>query len=310
MWRIKKLDAIENIGEIYDYSTEEDTIYIIMEYVRGNSLSSIIKKNSFLTLTETLYILEKVLKVLDSLHNFKIIGQKEEKGKQNSIIHRDLKPDNIMVSLDKTEIKLIDFGISTSILFTKEKSESLLETSETDIYGTYAYLNPQVLEMKGKSQKEKENLFLKIGVQFDIYAVGVIFYEMLTGKKPFIEDNYDDIKTIFDAKNYDIPFISRYNEEIYPFIENMIIKMLNTSKRESKYNEYEYFGDKLPIYLNVSEILKDIRKVNELIKKNPKSPELYPPLLKPEFEDRNLLIRNLEIFNLKNVKFKWFEKTL
>jgi serine/threonine-protein kinase len=301
---LKKLEAIDNIAEIYDYAVEQNTIYIVMEYIKGNSLSSIIKKNGFLTLIETLYILEKILTVLDSMHNFKIKGEKEQKGQQCRIIHRDLKPDNIMLSTDLTEIKLIDFGISTSILFTKEKTENQLETQENDIYGTYAYLNPQVLEMKGKNQKEKEKIYLQIGVQFDIYAVGVIFHEMLTGKKPINEENYDDIKTIYDAKVYDIPFISKYNPEIYPFIENMIIKMLNSAKRESKYNGSEYFGENLPIYLNVSEILNDIKKVNTLMKNDNNNKELYPPLLKPEFEDRNLLIRDLEIFDLKKIRFK------
>jgi serine/threonine-protein kinase len=73
--------------------------------------------------------------------------------------------------------------------------ESVAKTNEEEIYGTFQYLTPQILELRGKKQKEeKEKIIKKIGFQFDFYAIGIIFYEMLTGEKPYKYREEDEDK--------------------------------------------------------------------------------------------------------------------
>jgi serine/threonine-protein kinase len=122
MYRLKSAKSIRYLAEIFDRIMIDDTIYIIMEYVEGETLAKMIAKNEKLTVKESLYILKKILLVLQDLHH----------SYQEIIIHRDLKPGNIMISKDRTEVKIIDFGISTSIKTLANKNKQLL-TFEDEI---------------------------------------------------------------------------------------------------------------------------------------------------------------------------------
>jgi serine/threonine-protein kinase len=113
-----------------------------MEYIGGTTLRKIIKKLGYIEVKETIYIFKKIVEAIVDIHSFNY----------EKIIHRDLKPENIMVSHDKTNVKIIDFGISpvkkTKALYDKENNPTKTKfiTDEKNIYGTYPYICPDILK--------------------------------------------------------------------------------------------------------------------------------------------------------------------
>jgi len=147
---IKDLNA-PNVPKIYDIYNDNDRTILIRDYIDGHTLYEEIEKNNFLTLERASYVILKICETLKTFHNIK----------PNPIIYRDLKPENIMISKDN-EVFLIDFGIARY-----HKGES---TRDTVLAGTRGYTAPEV--MAGMQSDNRS----------DIYSVGLIFYEMLTGK--------------------------------------------------------------------------------------------------------------------------------
>jgi serine/threonine-protein kinase len=151
----------KNIIDVLDVgTTEESDPYLVMEYLEGESLRSMLKRTGPIELAAACGIMEPVLQALSAAH-------------QAGIIHRDLKPDNIFLvshSEEETEVKLIDFGISK---FTQDVQKTDL-TQTGQLIGTPAYMSPEQAQGDGT-----------IDQRTDVYALGVIFYQMLTGKLPY-----------------------------------------------------------------------------------------------------------------------------
>ncbi len=154
---IAKLDH-PNIIKIYNIEFLEKNVFLIMEYVKGNTLSKILSSKRILTVSRALKILSPLANALAYAHS-------------KGIIHLDIKPSNIMIT-DENVLKLMDFGISHD----KEKADS----KAPEGLGTPKYMAPE--------------LFTKddIDHRTDIYAFGVLAYEMLTGNAPFVCRNYSD----------------------------------------------------------------------------------------------------------------------
>lgn len=150
----------ENIIKLYSYcATEENKIALIMEYGAGGTLSSYIKNKIKLDENEARIIFKQILETVKYCHN-------------QEIIHRDLKPDNILFHDNThTQIKIIDFGIAT-LLHDKTRAGSL------------NYISPEVLSGKDSSSLPS----------VDIWSIGCILYEMLTGKKMFKGKNNNETK--------------------------------------------------------------------------------------------------------------------
>jgi serine/threonine protein kinase len=141
--------------------------YLVMEYLEGESLSNLLKRLGPMDLATACGVLEPVLLALSAVH---------DKG----IIHRDIKPDNIFIAKGgggEPLVKLIDFGISR---FTQTGESRLTQTGE--VFGTPEYMAPE--QARGK---------VDIDARVDLYAVGVILYEMLTGALPYTGANYNDL---------------------------------------------------------------------------------------------------------------------
>jgi serine/threonine-protein kinase len=202
-----------------------------MEYVKGHSLRDIIEKNGYLNLKESLYIIRKVLEALKGLHNFK-----------HKIIHRDLKPENIMISNDYTQIKIIDFGISSVIA-----SGNKVLTLEESLYGTYAYISPEIFALNESTDKGSI-----LNEQFDFFSIGVILYEMLLGTKPFYAEDYETKEALKLALNYDIYPMNKIDNNIPNAVENIIFKCLASKKEDKKYR-----------YKKAEEIIHDIQKIEQ-----------------------------------------------
>jgi len=148
---IKQLDY-ENIVSLYDCVEQFKTIFIIMEYVIGEALSDILKKNGRLPANTIIKYLNQICNSLKYAHN-------------HGVLHRDINPTNIMIQ-DGDIIKIIDFGLACPI-----------GTEDENSLGTVAYIAPEQINAE------------RVDERTDIYALGITAYEMVTGEKPFADEN-------------------------------------------------------------------------------------------------------------------------
>ena len=212
-----------NIVEMYDVGEDNGTYYIVMEYVDGKTLKQLIKKRGALTLSECIDIM---LQLTDGVRH----------AHESYIIHRDLKPQNIMIQ-ENGEIKITDFGIAMAL-----NNTQLTQTNS--VMGSVHYLPPEQASGKGSTVKS------------DIYSMGIMFFELLTGKLPFKGDNAVEIalKQIKD----DIPSVREINPSIPQSIENIVLKA--TAKNpKNRYSSCKEMHDDLETALN--EERKDEPKV-------------------------------------------------
>ena len=195
-----------NIVEIYDVGEDNDQYYIVMEYVRGQTLKELINKRGALHYVEAVDIMKQVVSATALAHSM-------------GIVHRDLKPQNILVT-DSGIVKIADFGIASI--------QSLSQVTQTDtIMGSLHYLAPEIA--RGE----------KATPQSDIYALGVVFYELLRGDVPF--NGESPVNIALKHMRDEIPSVRAYNPAIPQSVENIIIKA--TAKNTN--NRYQCADDML-----------------------------------------------------------------
>ena len=203
-----------NIVEMYDVGEDNGTYYIVMEYIQGKTLKQLIKKRGALTLSECIDIM---LQLTDGVNN----------AHASYIIHRDLKPQNIMIQ-DNGEIKITDFGIAMAL-----NNTQLTQTNS--VMGSVHYLPPEQASGKGATVKS------------DIYSMGIMFFELLTGTLPFRGDNAVEIA--FKQIKDDIPSVRELNPSIPQSVENIVLKA--TAKNpKNRYNNAKEMHDDLASCLN------------------------------------------------------------
>jgi serine/threonine protein kinase len=178
-----------NIVEIYDVGEDNGDYYIVMEYVPGKTLKSLIKKRGALTIPEVLDIMLQLTAGVATAH-------------ASYIIHRDLKPQNVLI-LDDGMVKITDFGIAMAL-----NSKELTQTNS--VMGSVHYLPPEQASGSGSTIKS------------DIYSLGIMMYELLTGKLPFKGENAVEI-AIKQMKE-PIPSVRAKNPDIPQSVENIILK--------------------------------------------------------------------------------------
>jgi beta-lactam-binding protein with PASTA domain/predicted Ser/Thr protein kinase len=178
-----------NIVEMYDVGEDDGKYFIVMEYVNGKTLKSLTKKRGSLTIPEVMDIMLQVTSGIAHAHD-------------SYIIHRDIKPQNIMI-LDNGMIKITDFGIAMAL-----NSHELTQTNS--VMGSVHYLPPEQANGSGSTIKS------------DIYSLGILMFELLTGKVPFKGENAVEI-AIKQMKEQ-IPSICQINNEIPQSIENIILR--------------------------------------------------------------------------------------
>ena len=207
-----------NIVEMYDVGEDNGTYYIVMEYIDGKTLKQLIKKRGALTISECIDIMVQLTDGIDHAH-------------ASYIIHRDLKPQNIMIQ-DNGEIKITDFGIAMAL-----NNTQLTQTNS--VMGSVHYLPPEQASGKGATVKS------------DIYSMGILFYELLTGTLPFRGDNAVEIA--FKHIKNDIPSIKESNPSIPQSIENIVLKA--TAKNpKNRYSNAKEMHDDLLTALNEDRI--------------------------------------------------------
>ena len=212
-----------NIVEMYDVGEDNGTYYIVMEYVDGKTLKQLIKKRGALTLSECIDIMLQLTDGVEHAH-------------ESYIIHRDLKPQNIMIQ-DNGEIKITDFGIAMAL-----NNTQLTQTNS--VMGSVHYLPPEQASGKGSTVKS------------DVYSMGILFYELLTGNLPFRGDNAVEIalKQIKD----EIPSVKKSNPAIPQSIENIVLKATAKNPRNRYASSKEMHEDLLTA-------LNEDRKNEEMI---------------------------------------------
>jgi len=194
-----------SIVDIYDVGQEDRQHFIVMEYVDGSDLKSLILRYKQLPVQQVLQIAAAIAEGLDAAH-------------QLGMVHRDVKPQNIMVSNDETA-KITDFGIAKSGLSTAQT-----ETGVT--FGTADYISPE--QARGQPAT----------AQSDIYALGVTIYEALTGQLPFVGDSA--VAVALQHVGSKPPPIRRHNPNVSQSLEALIMRALakNPSERPTTAKEF------------------------------------------------------------------------
>ena len=203
-----------NIVAMYDVGEDNGLYYIVMEYVEGKTLKQLLKKRGSLTLSEAIDIMLQLTDGMAHAHD-------------SYIVHRDLKPQNIMIQ-DDGQIKITDFGIAMAL-----NSTQLTQTNS--VMGSVHYLPPEQAAGKGATIKS------------DIYSMGIIFYELLTGELPFKGDSAVEIA--LKQMKEPLPDVHKLNNDIPQSIENIILKA--TAKNpKNRYDDAKSMHNDLLTALN------------------------------------------------------------
>ncbi|NLX61059.1 MAG: Stk1 family PASTA domain-containing Ser/Thr kinase [Tissierellia bacterium] len=207
-----------NIVNIYDVGVEkrdgQDIHYIVMEYIKGKTLKEVIREKGKLTVNETLDYTIQIAEALDHAH-------------KNHIVHRDIKPHNIMIN-EEGRVKVTDFGIA------RAASASTISNT-TNVVGSVHYFSPE--QARGRYTDEKS----------DIYSLGIVMYEMITGKVPFEGDS--PISVALKHIQEEIVPPRKIDSSIPVSLENIILKCVKKSQIER--------------YSSASELLNDLYKIRD-----------------------------------------------
>jgi serine/threonine-protein kinase len=180
-----------NIATLYDFCELNGQHCIIMEYIDGQTLTECVRPDGYLPATETLRVFQAIVEAVNHIHKF-------------GIIHRDIKSNNIKISVSG-QVKLLDFGIAKA-----PTSPDITRTG--GLVGTLAYLSPEQI-MRGK-----------VDARTDIWALGVLLYEMATGHLPFDAENLGELCEKITKVSYPLP--SRFNPSVSPHVSSVITRCL------------------------------------------------------------------------------------
>lgn len=209
-----------NVVNIYDVGETENSHYIVMEYIDGISLKDLIKKEGMLSVEDSLKIAEQICSALDHAH-------------KNLIVHRDIKPHNIMITKQK-HVKVMDFGIARAV-----SSATITRTGV--VLGSVHYFSPE--QATGKEVTEAS----------DIYSLGVVLYEMLTGKVPYDADT--PVGIAYQHVQAEIPPLSQKRPGLPPFVVGIVNKAL-AKKPEDR------FKSAREMEVNIIEALSTLHEIN------------------------------------------------
>lgn len=200
-----------NVVDVYDVGESEGRHYIVMEYVRGRTLKQLIAQRGALDKKEAVDIMIQLTSAVQHAH-------------ENHIIHRDIKPQNVLVKDDGT-VKITDFGIALA-------HDAVQLTQSDAVLGSAHYLAPETTRGEPATN------------QIDIYALGIVFYELLCGSVPFQGEN--PVQIAMKHLREEIPGIREFNPTLPQSIENIITKA-TVKNRKLRYQ-------------SAQELLEDLRQ--------------------------------------------------
>jgi len=211
-----------NIVTIYDCGEEQDLAYIAMEYLEGEDLLPYTRKENLLPIRDVLDITAKVAEALDYAH-------------KKNVVHRDIKPANIMRLKETHDVKVTDFGIARITSSSKTKTGVVM--------GTPAYMSPE--QASGK----------KVDGRSDIFSLGVVLFELLTGQKPFKAEDMTSL--MYKIANEPHPSPRSINPRIPTVVEKIIDKALEKD-REKRYQSASQMAEQLK---------KVVTKMDEIVRR-------------------------------------------
>ena len=206
-----------NIVTIYDAGEEHDLAYIAMEFLKGGDLTKYIKSHTLLSVPQVLSIIRRAADGIDYAH-------------KNNVVHRDIKPANLMWDPDTDTLKITDFGIARITDSNKTKTGTIL--------GTPAYMSPE--QLSGE----------KVTGQSDIFSLGTMLFQLVTGKLPFTADSMAAVMYKIANEQHPKP------ESINPGIPKCVSFVINRAMAK----------DTLKRYKRGSEMVADIDKCLKIIK--------------------------------------------
>lgn len=203
-----------NIVSIYDVGEEDNILYIVMEYVDGPTLKEYVMNNGPLQVEEALDIMEQLTSAIQHAH-------------ETGLIHRDIKPQNVLIDRNG-KVKITDFGIAVALSAT-----ALTQTNS--VLGSVHYLSPEQAR-GGKATKLS-----------DIYSLGIVFYELLTGQLPFTGQS--PVSIALKHLQDDTPSVRKLNPSIPQSVENIILQ--STAKDPFyRYSSVAEMQDAIVVALN------------------------------------------------------------
>ncbi|ETT57185.1 Stk1 family PASTA domain-containing Ser/Thr kinase [Paenibacillus sp. FSL H8-0457] len=197
-----------NVVSIYDVGQEEDVHYIVMEYIEGQNLNEIIKERAPLQVEEAVRIATQICDALGHAHH-------------NQIIHRDIKPHNILIGRNG-RVKVTDFGIARAVT-----STTITQTGS--VVGSVHYFSPE--HAKGVVTGEKS----------DLYSLGIVLYQMLTARLPFLGESPISVALKHLQEEFDEP--REVNPLIPQSVENIILKSMRKNPEERYQSAEEMMDD-------------------------------------------------------------------
>jgi serine/threonine protein kinase len=200
-----------NVVSVFDLGKVDDSFYIAMEYISGRDLRTLqerfTQRRELMPTAQAAYVISQVCEGLDYAH-----AAKDSKGQPLNVIHRDVSPQNVLVSYDG-RVKVIDFGIAKAANRSQKTQAGILK-------GKFGYMSPE--QVRG----------LPLDGRSDLFAVGVLLYEMLTGEKLFMGES--DFSTLEKVRAAHVPSPRQFNPAVTPELERVMLKAL-ARERDDRY---------------------------------------------------------------------------
>jgi eukaryotic-like serine/threonine-protein kinase len=233
-----------NIVQVFDISRTPDNAYfLVMEYVDGCNLKALIErqkqKSKRIEVAHSIYLMIECCKALQYAHSLDHPETNEPLG----IVHRDISPPNILLSKNG-EVKLVDFGLA--------KANSQIESTDPGVVkGKFSYLSPEAASG------------LEVDHRADVFAVGIILWELFTGRRLFYGDT--DYQTVELVRQARVPSIAALNPEIEPELEQVVRKAL-ARNADDRYQNANDMGDALAQYLFSRRMKVTARDISGLVR--------------------------------------------
>jgi serine/threonine protein kinase len=209
-----------NIAQIFDLGKVDDSYFIALEYVNGRDLRGIFddlrKRGQVMPMQQVCYLIMQLCEGLDYAHN-----KRDAQGRDLNLVHRDVSPQNVLIGYDG-EVKLIDFGIAKAAGKASKTQAGILK-------GKFGYMSPE--QVRG----------LPIDRRSDIFALGIVLYEMLTGERLFIGET--DFSTLEKVRNVEIIPPSSFNAGIPEKLERIVLKALEKNVEDRYQNAIDLHDD-------------------------------------------------------------------
>src|SRR4051794_27554403 len=213
-----------NIAQIFDLGKVDDSYFIALEFVHGKDLRGIydrckqkpVEGMPNMPIAQACFIIMKACEGLDYAHN-----KRDVQGKELHLVHRDVSPQNVLISYEG-EVKLIDFGIAKA-------AGKMSKTQQGILKGKFGYMSPE--QVRG----------LPLDRKSDIFSLGIVLYELLTGERLFIGES--DFSTLEKVRNVEILPPSTYNRKIPDELERIVLKALAKDVEDRYQNGIDLHDD-------------------------------------------------------------------